>query len=389
MDLLKTILVYLTMVFVSSVQSAPDASLMPTPTPTASPVATAVVASVSATPVPTPSPTPVPTPAITPNSAYRTVQMGDKGEPVTLLQRRLAELGYYSGEIDGVYGNQTRRAVERFQYYQGLSADGIAGKRTQTVLYESEDVVLAPVDVTPTPTAGASGVPAAAITPPPATATPQPTFVPAPSAAPSATAQTAESASPAATTPTAAPLASADAATQPTAKAADAEALAPEAETAAPQPTAAPSPQPLPEQVFVLAGSEQPLTLAPAEGETQAEPVVLHPLQYADSVYVPLLAILGDAGIVTVPQTLDSRYEVAFSLGQELFQIGYALDEAGMPTDLTALKNLEPQPLTLRSALLLEGVLYLPLTVVQELTGITFTADDTGAVYTVALPGLA
>ena len=60
MDLLKTILLYLTMVFVSSVQSAPDPSLMPT-TATVTPTATSIAATV--TPEPTPTPTPVPTPA--------------------------------------------------------------------------------------------------------------------------------------------------------------------------------------------------------------------------------------------------------------------------------------------------------------------------------------
>lgn len=383
MDLLKTILVYLTMVFVSSVQSSPDPSLMPQ-TPTPGPSATLAITA-TATPAPTLTPTPVPTPAITPNSAYRTIQMGDKGEPVKLLQRRLTELGYYSGEIDGVFGNQTRRAVERFQYYQGLSADGIAGKRTQTVLYESTEVVFAPVDVTPSPTAKPSDGPTAAITPAPATATPQPTFVPAPSeaasAAPSATTAELPTAAPGDTQPAVAgaaiPAESAAAAASP-----DAQASA--------QPTPVPSPQPLPELTFVLAGSEQPLTFtAAAETDAQAEPAVLHPALYADIVYVPLLEILRDAGVVLVPQAGDTRYDVAFSLGNDLYQIGYALDAAGMPADLTVLKNMEPQPLTLRSALLMDGLLYLPLTVTQEFTGISYTLDTAGARYSVALPGQA
>ena len=159
MDLLKTILVYLTMVFVSSVQMAPEPSLVPvTPTPaTAEATMTA-----SITPTPTPSHTPVPTPDITPNSAYKTVKVGDRGEDVLQLQRRLTELGYYTGEVDGAFGNQTRRSVERFQYQNGLSVDGIAGKRTLTVLYESTDVVLAPADTTSTPVTTATAGPTAA-----------------------------------------------------------------------------------------------------------------------------------------------------------------------------------------------------------------------------------
>jgi len=146
MNLLKTLLIYLTMVFVSSVQTAPEPSLVPQ-TPTPSPTL-AIVAATDA-----PTATPVPTPDITPNDQYHTLQVGDRSDTIKLMQQRLAELGYYTGEIDGAFGNQTRRAVEQFQYNNGLSVDGIAGKRTLTVLYESEDVVSATVEETATPEA--------------------------------------------------------------------------------------------------------------------------------------------------------------------------------------------------------------------------------------------
>ncbi|MBQ2953577.1 MAG: peptidoglycan-binding protein [Clostridia bacterium] len=51
------------------------------------------------------------------------------------LQARLKELGYYTGEVDGVSGPATRAAVRSFQQAHGLAADGIAGSKTNAVLY--------------------------------------------------------------------------------------------------------------------------------------------------------------------------------------------------------------------------------------------------------------
>ena len=61
----------------------------------------------------------MPTIDITPNPEYGTLQVGDRGDEVRRLQEELARYGYYEGDIDGVYGNQTRRAVEQFQYQHG------------------------------------------------------------------------------------------------------------------------------------------------------------------------------------------------------------------------------------------------------------------------------
>lgn len=78
------------------------------------------------------------------------------------LQQRLKDLGYLEGEVDGAYGAQTRRAVQRFQYYNGLTQDGIAGKNTLTVLYESESIVSA-VTATPAPSATPTAAPSATV----------------------------------------------------------------------------------------------------------------------------------------------------------------------------------------------------------------------------------
>ncbi len=371
MDLLKTLLVYLTMVFVASVQTAPDPSLVPQ-TPTPAPTATAVAA--SATPTASPTPTPVPTPDITPNTAYKTVKVGDKGDSVKTLQRRLAELGYFTGEVDGVFGNQTRRAVERFQYYQGLSVDGIAGKRTLTVLYESEDVVLAPPDVSTTPTASSTPGPSAAQTTPPATLTPAPTFVPTATPAPTQT-----------ELPTAGAL---QASALSTAESTDAPTTAP---TATPETTmtATPNPEPvlLVEKTFVLAADAAPLapvmqaTLAP-----EATPALLHPLQVGEVTYVPLLELLRAMGNTLIPGANTDTVEIAFTIAKDIYQINYAVDAEGAVINLEVQKNQTPQVLSIRDARLLDGMFYLPMTVVTELTGITFTPDETGNLYTVALP---
>lgn len=63
-----------------------------------------------------------------------TVSYGSRGEDVTLLQQRLQQWGYYSGPIDGVFGNSTLQAVEFFQRRNGLPADGIVGRQTWTAL---------------------------------------------------------------------------------------------------------------------------------------------------------------------------------------------------------------------------------------------------------------
>ena len=155
MDLMKTLLVYMMLVVGSATETAPAV----TP-PAAQPAATAysyVTAAPTAIPtavptrVPTPVPTAVPTATPTP-TAYTTLYVGDRGEDVRKLQRRLAELGYLNDKIDGIYGQNTKKAVERFQYYNNLTVDGIAGKATQRILFESPTVVTAPPDITPGPT---------------------------------------------------------------------------------------------------------------------------------------------------------------------------------------------------------------------------------------------
>lgn len=64
---------------------------------------------------------------------------GSRGDEVREIQTRLAALGYYGGTIDGIYGTQTKKAVQKFQQDRGLTADGIAGKQTLNALNISDD----------------------------------------------------------------------------------------------------------------------------------------------------------------------------------------------------------------------------------------------------------
>ena len=57
-----------------------------------------------------------------------------RGEDVRELQRELKDRGFDPGQIDGIFGKKTERAVKRFQKSCGLKADGIAGKRTYFAL---------------------------------------------------------------------------------------------------------------------------------------------------------------------------------------------------------------------------------------------------------------
>jgi peptidoglycan hydrolase-like protein with peptidoglycan-binding domain len=51
-----------------------------------------------------------------------------------VLQRRLTELGYFSGPVTGTFGPLTQTAVISFQQASGLTADGIVGAGTADAL---------------------------------------------------------------------------------------------------------------------------------------------------------------------------------------------------------------------------------------------------------------
>ena len=59
-----------------------------------------------------------------------TLSKGSRGTQVKYLQVNLNGLGYASMSVDGQFGSQTEKAVKKFQKAYGLSADGIAGSQT-------------------------------------------------------------------------------------------------------------------------------------------------------------------------------------------------------------------------------------------------------------------
>lgn len=59
---------------------------------------------------------------------------GDKGAQVTLIQQKLKQYGYFSGTVDGIFGQDTYNAVTYFQRKNGLTADGVVGKSTAAAL---------------------------------------------------------------------------------------------------------------------------------------------------------------------------------------------------------------------------------------------------------------
>lgn len=59
---------------------------------------------------------------------------GASGATVTEIQTRLKNWGYYSGEVDGVFGSATEKAVKYFQQKNGLTADGVVGTQTLAAL---------------------------------------------------------------------------------------------------------------------------------------------------------------------------------------------------------------------------------------------------------------
>ena len=73
-----------------------------------------------------------------PTGEYVTLQLGDQGPLVMRLQQALKNQGYYTGEVDGFYGDGTMSAVKAFQRVKGLNVDGKAGPATQRVLFEGD-----------------------------------------------------------------------------------------------------------------------------------------------------------------------------------------------------------------------------------------------------------
>lgn len=80
---------------------------------------------------------------------YALSKQGSRGTEVKNIQKKLKEFGFYSGNIDGIFGSQTKNAVMNFQRQKGLKVDGIVGAKTMQALglssggnYSSNDTEL-------------------------------------------------------------------------------------------------------------------------------------------------------------------------------------------------------------------------------------------------------
>jgi len=67
------------------------------------------------------------------------IQHGAVGDDVIELQARLQHLGFYTGNIDGVFGWGTYWALRNFQYEFGLEVDGLAGETTKNKLVQASN----------------------------------------------------------------------------------------------------------------------------------------------------------------------------------------------------------------------------------------------------------
>ncbi|MBE5814642.1 MAG: hypothetical protein E7320_05465 [Clostridiales bacterium] len=102
--------------------------------------ASAMSASFVATPAPAPTPAP-PTTVVRP---------GDKNSDALKVQERLKELGYYTGALDGSFGEGSVRALKDFQKKNGLNPDGVCGTKTRAILFAPHPVYATPT-ATPAP----------------------------------------------------------------------------------------------------------------------------------------------------------------------------------------------------------------------------------------------
>lgn len=72
--------------------------------------------------------------------ASPTLQKNSKGEDVIALQQKLYLIGYNITEIDGIFGNETERAVAAFQHDNKISVTGIVTNVTWRALQKAKPV---------------------------------------------------------------------------------------------------------------------------------------------------------------------------------------------------------------------------------------------------------
>lgn len=71
---------------------------------------------------------------------FTDLERGARGDEVTALQERLAELGYYTANINGKYDNETTKAVKQFEKRNGLDNDGKASAFDQALMFSASAI---------------------------------------------------------------------------------------------------------------------------------------------------------------------------------------------------------------------------------------------------------
>lgn len=72
--------------------------------------------------------------SLTVTTAFALSKIGSRSEEVKQIQTALRDRGYFTSNIDGIFGTLTKNAVMNFQKDNGLTVDGIAGKNTLAAL---------------------------------------------------------------------------------------------------------------------------------------------------------------------------------------------------------------------------------------------------------------
>ena len=71
-------------------------------------------------------------------TGFAAFERGDDGQEVLAIQKRLVELHYNVGTLDGDYGQATENAIKKFQADKGLEVDGVVGPATYRTLMNAE-----------------------------------------------------------------------------------------------------------------------------------------------------------------------------------------------------------------------------------------------------------
>lgn len=69
--------------------------------------------------------------------AFTTLKYGSKGNDVKILQQKLKDYGYFKGTVNGIFGNETKNAVIKYQQTKKLKITGIVEQSTWNLLNKS------------------------------------------------------------------------------------------------------------------------------------------------------------------------------------------------------------------------------------------------------------